>query len=348
MFAAFAASCPPPWPGPGLALTPEDQYQSELWLPLDGIRPPFHRLYCAALRHAPILASTPFAAATSWAAIVSGHPQFFRESADPAGLLERVLADAGLRMAFLFSSFLPGRFHGKSLQRYPEQYAVIATWLAQRHGRDVALLRCLDAACGDGAGTYGLVRLLLEAGYDPDSFAVEGWTIDPLEVWAAAHATFPHDPQRQTAYRAWIAPVLAAGAQAAMLFRTVDLLGSKGDFCSVNKRFDLILCNGLLGGPIIHDREELQRIAEHLARLLRPGGLLLVADRFHGGWKKQVPRERLGELLKGCGLIVREAGEGIAGFKSLLRHTRFHPETPDGNHLTSGHRMRLISRDSNT
>ncbi len=344
MFAAFATSCPPPWPAPGLALTPEIHCQSELWLPLAEIRPAFHRIYRAALSHSPILSSTPFGNARSWAAIVSAYPSFFPGSADPATLLERLLADGDQRAAFLFRSFLPERFYGSDPLRYPTQTAFVAAWLADRD-RSRGPLRCLDAACGDGSGSYGLARLLLEAGYGAGEFSIEGWTIDPLEVWAAAHAAFPHDPKRQASFRQWAAPVFEAKAQSSVLFKSVDLLGYRGQVPPFAKwggggisptaelqslpvplgqaygspllkgeaQFDLILCNGLLGGPIIHQREELTRVTGNLAALLRPGGLLLAADRFHGGWKRHCPEEALGVVFKACGLVVSKAGEGLAG-----------------------------------
>ncbi|HEX9080273.1 MAG TPA: hypothetical protein VF795_11840 [Desulfuromonadaceae bacterium] len=309
MFAAFAASAPPPWPAPGLALTPESHFQSELWLPIADIRPVFWRFYRAALRHPPILSSTPFGTAQSWAAIVAAYPALFPGSGDPAALVERLLADAPLQTAFLFRSFLPTRFYGAVPTRYPAQMDVIAAWLADRD-RSRGPLRCLDAACGDGAGSYGLARLLLEAGYGAGEFGIEGWTIDPLEVWAAAHAAFPHDPQRQSCYREWVAPVFERGGHRGIVFRAVDLRAAdRGD------GFDLILCNGLLGGPIVHQGEELQRVAGNLAALLRPGGLLLAADRFHGGWKKQIPAEELGDLFRGWGLAVQVEGGGISGLR---------------------------------
>ena len=88
--------------------------------------------------------------------------------------------------------------------------------------------------------------------------------------------------------------------------------------CSLSKgeaQFDLILCNGLLGGPIVNSETDLTWVARNLAALLRPGGLLLAADRFHGGWKKNIPKETLGDVFKRCGLVVSEAGEGIVGLK---------------------------------
>ena len=90
-------------------------------------------------------------------------------------------------------------------------------------------------------------------------------------------------------------------------FLQADLLDPPG-----SEKFDLIICNGLLGGPIIHDIVQMRTIVQNLSGLLRPGGLLLAGDHFHGGWKKRVPTLLLGELFRECGLRVREAGEGLA------------------------------------
>jgi hypothetical protein len=49
--------------------------------------------------------------------------------------------------------------------------------------------------------------------------------------------------------------------------------------------------------------------------MLRPGGVLLAADRFHEGWKRNIPGETLGDVFKACGLEVIEAGEGPGGLK---------------------------------
>ena len=79
--------------------------------------------------------------------------------------------------------------------------------------------------------------------------------------------------------------------------------------------FDLILCNGLLGGPIIHETEELERVVANLARLLAPGGLLLAADSFHGGWKSKCGNVDLKTLFSRAGLKSVDAGEGVGGLK---------------------------------
>ena len=83
----------------------------------------------------------------------------------------------------------------------------------------------------------------------------------------------------------------------------------------VGSRFNLILCNGLLGGPIIHEKEQLDRAVGNLARLLTPGGILLAADNFHGGWKQKCPQKNLRALFELYGLKSFQAGEGVGGLK---------------------------------
>ena len=306
------SGCPLPCAAFGQHTTAELHYQSEHWLPLEQLRPHFFRFYRQALTCSPVLPSTPFADAKSWAGIVSRFPPFLRNYANPSVLLQRLMLDEELRLKFLFWSFMPERYYGGGSDRYPGQTAVIGAWVRHRAGR----LRCLDAACGDGAASYGLARLLLERGWHHDRFWIEGWTLDPLEAWAAAHGAFPHNPQREAAFRGRIAPVFTVLAQRALRFRAVDLITVADDIISgENDRFDLIVCNGLLGGPIIKRQKNIRRIVSYLCDLLAPGGLLLVADHFHGGWKKNIPGEILGDAFKACGLMVAAAGEGLAGLK---------------------------------
>jgi hypothetical protein len=53
-----------------------------------------------------------------------------------------------------------------------------------------------------------------------------------------------------------------------------------------------------------------------LERRLNPGGVLLVADRFHAGWKKKTPSATLAELLTASGLRVATTGDGITAVKN--------------------------------
>lgn len=307
MFSAYTAFCPPPWASQNLHITPEIAYQSELWLPQDHLRPHFHSLYRQALTYPPMLSSTPFAQRSNWAALVAGFPVFLEHFRNPAKLLEELLVDDHLRLKFLFWSFMPGRFYGGGSDRYPGQTAIVAEWLQRRQFRGKRL-RCLDAASGDGANTYGIARVLVEQGCLPDRFEVEGWTLEPLEAWAAAHGCFPHDPVREALFREETRDCLEQGFDTAIRFCCADILTEPE-----TAPFDLILCNGLLGGPIIHDSEIIRRIVSYLCSRLVPGGMLLAADHFHGGWKKIIPGEVLGDAFKASGLYVDEAGEGISG-----------------------------------
>ncbi len=315
MFRAYVNGCPPPWPAPGLAVTPEDNYRSELWLPLAAIKPVFRGFYRSALRYPPIFSSCPLAGASCWAAVVAGFPPFCGFSTDPSCLLERLLADGDLRTKFLCWAFMPRRFYGRGSDRYPAQTEYLRGFLARR-GETGGALRCLEAACGDGRGVYGLAALLLGQGWPSERFLLEGWSLEPLEVWAAAHIRFPHDPAREASFRNEAGPLFDRGVQESIRFRAADL--EEGDIAALSGEtpgFDLIICNGLLGGPIIHQPGGIGAVVRNLSALLNPDGLLLAADHFHAGWKRNVPPETLGGIFRGCGMRVVTAGEGIGGFR---------------------------------
>ena len=202
---------------------------------------------------------------------------------------------------------MPERFYGGGSDRYPAQAHIISEWLRQG-GRQAKRMRCLDAACGDGAAAYSLARLIAGQGCPPDSFEIEGWTLEPLEAWAAAHGRLPHDPTRERLFREETADCCEQGLAAAIRFCCADILHPPEV-----APFDLILCNGLLGGPIIHERSALEAAVRNLTGLLAPGGMLLAADHFHGGWKQQCPQQELRALYELHGLMAVEAAEGFAG-----------------------------------
>jgi len=310
MFSACNASCPPPWFTHDLQITPEINYQSELWLPLAELRPHFDYLYRQALTYRPLYQSTPFAYETSWAAIAANLPAFTGRYTNPAILLELLVGDEALRSKFLFWSFMPGRFYGTGSDRYPVQATTIITWLRSRSAQGNPL-RCLDAACGDGANTYGLARLLMEQGYVEDSLEIEGWTIEPLEAWAAAYGRFPHDAAREMDFREGTSNCFEPQLEAAMSFCCADIM----KIPPAAEPFDLILCNGLLGGPIIHDPDAIDTVVGNLAGMLTPKGMLLAADHFHGGWKQRCPQHALRALCERHGLTTMETAQGVAALK---------------------------------
>ncbi len=307
-FRVYASTSPAPLPAPGLIVTPEIRCQSELYLPVAEIAPTFQKLYSCSLTYPPFLSSTPFHNSLSWADVFSQLPPSAQFNANPARLLEQLLSDHDLLVAFLFASFLPNRFYG-GFERYPQQADFIREWLKKLHS---GTLRCLDAACGTGEDTYLLAGLLMKRCLPAEKVRIEGWTIEPLEVWAAGHCSFPHDLGREAIFREKTCELFEQGFNTRIRFRSVDLLGPPE-----TEQFDLILCNGLLGGPIINSAESMELVAANLERLLAPGGLLLTANHFHGGWQQKCPQENLRALFEENSLKTFTAGEGIGGHKPI-------------------------------
>jgi len=305
-FEIYAATCPAPLIAPGVIVTPELRLQSESYLPLAEITAAFNRLYHSALRYPPTLSSTPFYNSLSWADVFAGLPPRFQFAVNPARLLDNLLGNQALLQEFLFASFLPRRFYG-SFGRYPQQTTFVRQWLEQRQGKP---LRGLDAACGTGEESYALAGLLFELGYAAEQIQIEGWTLEPLEVWVAAHCSLPHDRQRERLFRQETGRLLENGYAVRIHFCCADLNDPPAA-----EPFDLILCNGLLGGPILNRLPELERVMANLAGLLAPGGILLIADSFHKGWKQKCPQHQLRAFLEMNGLSTFQAGEGIGGLK---------------------------------
>jgi chemotaxis methyl-accepting protein methylase len=171
-------------------------------------------------------------------------------------------------------------------------------------------VRCLDAACGSGEGTYELALLLMEKSFQEGSIHLRGVTLEPLELFAAAHCSFPHDPPRTAAYRLHTAPLCASGATEKIRFTLEDLTGPAP---ARERGYDIILCNGLLGGPFLHEPRDLLETVQRLAGRLKGQGILLAASRFHGGWKKLAPDKELREIFRVCGLRILPVSEGVAG-----------------------------------
>ena len=308
LFRIYTATCPVPLWAPGLILTNEITNQAERYLPVTEIAHAFGRFCRLAISSPDPADLLPFQDALGWLSILE--KLAWAPDANPARLLMPLFTDWELRCRFLFSLHLPKQ-HGGDFVRYPVQMRALAEWLSARRS-GTSTLNCLDAACGTGEGTWDLAGALLAAGFTPEAVAIKGLTLGALELFAAAHAFFPHDINRQYAYRAEITPLLDAGIAERMLFRQADLRSDNG----CQETYGVILCNGLLGGPMLHDRRSVGRVVRSLAASLEPGGILMAADRFHAGWHKVFPREQLEELLVGCGLHLVEGGEGVAGVRT--------------------------------
>lgn len=307
-FSVYAASSPHGLWAPGLVISREMRCISEVYLPLEEIRRAFCRLVALSLKFAPFLSASVILRAPSWLDAVHHLQPLVREP-NPARLLRHLMDDGEFRCRFLFSLFLP-RHYGGGFNRYPEQAAFLRDWLGKTGPAGV--VRCLDAACGSGEGTYELALLLRECGYAEEQLEVHGATVEPLELFAAAHGWFPHDPLRQTAFRHRIDRLISGSTTGRIAFYREDLTGNRH---YQGEGYDIILCNGFLGGPLLNSREALERTIGRLCARLRPGGIFLAADHFHGGWKRAVPEDGLKETVAGCGLKVLALNEGVAGMR---------------------------------
>ena len=309
-FRIYAACYPHGLWAPGLFVTPEMRNLTEFYLPLDEIRSAFDRFFTAALRFFPFLAASTVHSAPTWLDALHGL-QPVVSSPDPASLLRSLMTDEDFRRRFIFVNFLPSRYGG-GFGRYPGQLEFLRRWLAENRSRLAGKMCCLDAACGSGEGTYELALLLMESGFTVDFIHVRGVTLEPLELFAAAHCYFPHDARRTAAYRFHTAPLRTSGAAEKILFSLEDLIGSDP---AKEREYDIILCNGLLGGPFLHEPRDLLETVRRLTGRLRENGILLAASRFHGGWEKLAPVEALREIFRVCGLQLLEVEEGVAGEK---------------------------------
>jgi chemotaxis methyl-accepting protein methylase len=305
LFRLAALASPVPLWAPGLRIVREWRTVTETFLPWAEIAPAFRRLISRALRYPP--PSDPLAPCPSWPDFLNRNP-VGTTSAKPALLLQRLLTDEAVRRRWLFTLFLP-KEHGGGFGRYPAQSTFLRDWLTHRRSRTASRLSCLDAACGCGEGTWELAQLCRESGFRPEEITLCGSSLDPLELFAAAHAAFPHDARREREYRLRILPHVAAGFAERIHFVREDLSVPIGS----PEKYDLILCNGLLGGPLLHEPGQMERVMVGLVRRLKPEGVILAADRFHEGWRKLHPNGAREALLSRCGVRILECGEGIGG-----------------------------------
>ncbi|WP_224959422.1 class I SAM-dependent methyltransferase [Geomonas subterranea] len=306
-FACYAASYPLPLWAPGLAVSNEMRGATEALFPLERPRAVLELILRRGCRFAPLLSGSYLHNAASWLDLLQKLPSRL-EAADPAPTLRRLAQDGAEREAFLFALMLPQHFGG-GFDRYPDQYRWLADWLRENATRAGAGIRVLDAACGSGEGAYQAAQLVADVGLGRGS-VLHGSTLEEIELFAAAHLYFPHTRERQRQYRARVGGLVSGETGPALEFYQ-----DRVDTAPQREPYDLVLCNGLLGGPLLHEPEQLRDAFAGLAARLAPGGLLLAADRFHAGWHLRVPREALIARMRDVGLLPVEVAEGIAGKK---------------------------------
>jgi SAM-dependent methyltransferase len=306
-FQLFCTTCPAPQWHNGLIITPEIRCQTEIYLPLAEIQAAFRYLLRRTCRYSPFLPAVPIFSALSWADALERINSPL-SSFNPARILAEIAADQLLRTKFLAPLFIPKRYGG-GLDRYPLQKKFLAEWLSRRSAREIAVL---DAACGSGEGVYELAAMVAAAGFYPGSTVVHGCTVEPLELAAAAHGWFPHDSARELALKRMIAETLQRGGVGTISF-------FREDICRKSENsilYDVVVCNGLLAGPLLHENSALEAAVAGLAQRVKKGGILLAADRFHDGWRRVIPHSELKRLFAKHGIRCIDLTEGVGGIKT--------------------------------
>ena len=305
-FQSYAAGYPLPLWAPGLDIDNEMRGRTEALFPISQVRRVFDLVLRRGCRFPPLLSGSYLHTSATWLDLLHRFRPLLGQ-ADPAPLLRRLAVDPDQRRRFLFALLLPHHFGG-AFDRYRQQSQWLEGWLRENLPRLDGRIRALDSACGSGEGSYGLAELVVAAGFDEEGSVVHGSTLEPIELFAAAHAFFPHDQEREREYRARVAPLLTGSHSLSMEFY-LDEVGR----VAREERYHLILCNGLLGGPMLHEAVELSGAIGALASRLAPGGVLLAADRFHAGWRLRVPVEQFSQMMREHGLTPLAVPEGVAG-----------------------------------
>jgi SAM-dependent methyltransferase len=306
-FNLFCATCPAPQWDKGLLITPEVRCQSELYLPLVEIQSAFRYLFRHAFLYKPFLPAVPLFSALSWVDALERiqAPGF---SSNPARCIAAVAGEYSLRIKFLAELFIPKRYGG-GFERYPLQKKFLYEWLTARKTPELTVL---DAACGSGEGVYELAEMAAGNGFHRDATVVNGCTVEPLELVAAAFGWFPHDSARERAFKRMIKGVSRRNWAESIVFFREDICRPTDN----SQRYDVVICNGLLGGPLLHEINALETAVKGLAQRVKKEGILLAADRFHAGWRRVIPTAELKLLFVKHGLRLIELPEGLGGIRT--------------------------------
>ncbi|MCL2760467.1 MAG: chemotaxis protein CheR [Desulfuromonadales bacterium] len=305
LFKVFASTSPVPEWSYGIVITDEMRKQSELYLPLAEIAPAFNYLCLTACKYKPFLEVLPLNCSLSWvdALVKFKMPEI---SFNPGKLLYNISTDEKLRQRFLASVFLPLRYGG-NFGRYPKQSKFLQNRLKTMNTKGIKNIRILDAACGSGEGTYEVAKILIETGFAPEECQIDGITIEPLELVAAAYGEFPGYPDRSSEFRKFAEPIARSGGDRMIKFRQGDI-SSKTAY---KGKYDIIICNGLLGGPLLHKVDNLKKVANLFATHLKYGGTVLVANHFHSGWNRPDNVTGLINMFKQQGFSATSIEEGF-------------------------------------
>ena len=198
----------------------------------------------------------------------------------------------------LFCACADLRRFGTGMNRYPEQSQQIRNFIRQCPR---PCWRVLDLGCGTGAGTRELATLVTRESQSP--VLTLGLTREPLEAWMAVRHARSHVDR----------PSETKEPQPDFL-HLVYLTGDVHHLPCHRNCFDLIVVNGLAGGPYLHRENAVTLFFQELERLLVADGLLAMANHFHDGFKPD---------LAGLVALARKRGWQAVGELGCLFFTRF-------------------------
>ncbi|NVN98544.1 MAG: class I SAM-dependent methyltransferase [Geobacteraceae bacterium] len=300
-FDIYCSTSPSPLWHRGGIITTEARCQSEIYLPITEIQAAFRSLLLRSCRYHPFYPAAPLFSSPSWIDALERILPFSLEL-NPASIILRGARDERFRRELLYALFVPLRFGG-SHNRYPGQKGFLGDWLSRHRGEKRL---SLDAGCGTGEGVYEIAEMAAESGVDAE---IHGCTIEPLELAAAAHGWFPGDCEREIEAEGLIAK-LNCGSRIRFFRDDICNLSDRGD------RYDVVICNGLLGGPLLHKKSALEAAVSKLGRVIKKEGMILAADRFHDGWHKIIPASMLENILKTHGFRVIAVPEGVGAIRT--------------------------------
>lgn len=279
--AAWRRYAPPPWWQRGLRLTPAWRGSYEAWLPVAD--------FYADLR---VLAAS-FLPSVAWTPAVLRSAQYHTASSRvltaplslpdlwatwPDSLAGRVVFAADELLALFCALAEPMRF-GTDACRYPEQMAMMEK-MFREHAASQQQFSLLDIGCGTGLNTLEMATLGQEI--LGNRLQVKAITAEPLEAWMARCRRLPHDQNREKRLQRFAADLPVTFA--AKSFQETQL----------TSQIDLIVCNGLAGGDFLHVDSDLEQFLRLCQRNLKPGGQVLLANRFHDG--RRATCEKLRQL----------------------------------------------------
>ena len=260
----------PPWWARNLIITPEIRESYEKWLPIDEFR---GSLAVVARAYLPDESWLPLPLRSS--AYLS-LPDFW--AAMPFVFGGKVCFAESELLPLFCAMADPPRF-GTTAGRYPEELEYLGKVVC-------AGMSVLDVGYGVGVNTLEMASALKGAVFT-------GVTPEPLEVWLAENRRIPHDSHRQAMMNRFDGNVV---------FRR----GTAEEFTG---EYDVIVCNGLVGGRFFCAESQYRAFLLCCKTSLRPGGRVLIADRFHEGSRQNLDRFR--EIAVASGFLCNESHRGF-------------------------------------